>query len=735
MPPKKKAAPAKSRLGPKADAGQGGIKAFFDVRGGGDQSKGQQAVPGPLPKPKLLVSTRTDPQNAQKENVIDIIQQQRAQKIVASKEAAKIRAVHARDSVNVAAAVPAHRVQTRNATRKNSSHMELILAEEYGQCSSQDILLGNIETGVLDGRVMWTASPGKGVLSTENPLQRISLSPVKGADNGREERERGGRDERRQGRRQRMEMIEPVVLPIELEMEHRGNEPDVFDALSTALNSTAQKRRESFGGTGSGTPRAGMDIKGTLGALKQCCDDLKFRDSPESSKKKRSKRVRRSHGGGRGGGERDSGGAVGADREGMKICEKRDPETTMKVAPVHETGSNVEDKSNVEEEKAKVVVGACLVGEMTSDVAKTTTEVTSVTINDASPLKWGDTESDDDEGGIDEGLDRLLAGLDKMTQSVANHSSLSAKDVPDATTAKLAAHLLNRYVIISCGSDGQWPVLVLRRGDGRIVHAHLQPPWDSGDYRPGDAVNLVRAQEYELGDETHCELGMGHPGFLVQFPELLLGSTRVTSSSECPRRGYLQEKIVSGDGASSAAAIYGQMYHQMIQSAMLKGFRKGSELFGEIDTIVESMPEALLDADIMPQEATTWMREKVPATLSFLNKFLRRDPTAVNNCQIAAATGSGHQMARSCITKVEEIEEYFVSPTYGLKGFIDVTTSLSTDITSSLSDFSEAKRSVSSLGPFEIKTGSSRPSDTAQVLLYLLALEEKYGTEVPYGRS
>ena len=248
MPPKKKAAPAKSRLGPKPDAGQppqqGGIKAFFDVRSG--NQAGNQAVSAP--PPKAVAPPRAD-QRKEKENVTVTVQQHRAQKLVASKEAAKLRAVHARESANAAATTSAPRVQTRNATaRKNASHLESILAEEYGQCSSQDILLGNLEADVmLDGRVMWTASPGKGVLSTENQFLRASLSPGKG-DGG----ERGGgdgRDQRR--RRQRVEAIEPLGLPIENAMEH-GHEPDVFDALSTALNCAIDTRRESLGERGPG---------------------------------------------------------------------------------------------------------------------------------------------------------------------------------------------------------------------------------------------------------------------------------------------------------------------------------------------------------------------------------------------------------------------------------------------------------------------------------------------------
>jgi DNA replication ATP-dependent helicase Dna2 len=245
-------------------------------------------------------------------------------------------------------------------------------------------------------------------------------------------------------------------------------------------------------------------------------------------------------------------------------------------------------------------------------------------------------------------------------------------------------------------------------------------------------VNLIGAEEYREGLETHCRIGLGHKGFLIHFPQMLLGSTRVTSSSECPRRGYLQEKVTSGDGRSSSAAIFGQMYHQLIQSAMLQGQRKGSELYQEIKCIVASMPEALLDADISAEEAEAWLRDKVPLTLSFLNKFVRQQPLAANSCKMAATSSIGEQVTKSCITKVEEVEDYFVSPSYGLKGFIDVTASLKLDLSSSSSNL-VSPSSLSSFGPFEIKTGNPRPTDAAQVLLYLLALEEKYGVDIPYG--
>lgn len=748
MPPRRKAVPGKSRLGPgKAGtaipSGQG-ILQFFDskkkvsvheagqvgvhegvigaagattvgmgVSGGAGGMDGTRGGTGGLPQKENVAS----------EEGQQVVREKRvAMQATAGHRVWKGNVEELKEGVGVKGSA---RRLGRNAN--DSTHVELILEEEYGICSSQDILLGN--TGgigcvdALGGRVVWTASPGKGVLSTEDLLDHGNPGQCPGASQGNAE---DAFQAKGRSSNERMDKIEPVVLSIG--GEGLENEPDVFDVLSTALNNTVAmgKRRESMGAHG--TPKAGMDVKGTLGALKQCCNDLQFKESPESSRKKR--RIRRStrssagrsNDGGDGGVRGDVGRVSGTTGDNRGSENGKDASVRVCGGATQPDGNGARGEAPMRQ-----------VCQNVAPEPGTATRIKTEDVQMMKTLEWGDTDSEEDQ--IDDGLDLLLDGLDRMTQSAATFSTIQTGENGGDRLKNndIPAHLLARHVILSCGSDGRWPVLVLRRGDGRVVHAHLQSPWDTGDYRPGDAVNLIQPQEYLVGDETHCELGMGRPGFLVQFPELLLGSTRVTSSSECPRRGYLQEKIVSGDGGSCAAAIYGQMYHQLIQSAMLRGYRKGRELFAEIESIVESMPEALLDAQISTEEAVAWLKEKVPVTLSFLNKFLRRDPSGVNSCQITGSSGARQQSIQSCISKVEEVEDYFVSPTYGLKGYIDVTTSLKSVVNSTLPNFPQGTRSTASLGPFEIKTGTPRPSDTAQVLLYLLALEEKYGTEVPYG--
>lgn len=98
------------------------------------------------------------------------------------------------------------------------------------------------------------------------------------------------------------------------------------------------------------------------------------------------------------------------------------------------------------------------------------------------------------------------------------------------------------------------------------------------------------------------------------------------------------------------------------------------------------------------------------------------------------SSGFGDQKIESCLTGVADIEEYFVSPTYGLKGFVDSSVSLKSNVSNQMGNFKMSEPvTIDSLGPLEIKTGKPRHTDAAQVLLYLLALEERYGAHVPYG--
>ena len=144
---------------------------------------------------------------------------------------------------------------------------------------------------------------------------------------------------------------------------------------------------------------------------------------------------------------------------------------------------------------------------------------------------------------------------------------------------------------------------------------HLTTPWDDADYRPGDPVNVIGGKEEIIDGERHLYMGMQYGGYVIHFPDLLLGGTRVTSSGDCSRRGYLGERV-AGEG-TTAACLKGTIYHSMFQQALAKGYRRGDQLKYVAREIVDSIPEALLDSELTPEEAEGWLRESIPSTLRY----------------------------------------------------------------------------------------------------------------------
>lgn len=425
-------------------------------------------------------------------------------------DAEESRVQHHKENINHAENRRTKRVQSEN-------HENMLLSEEYGQCCSQDILLGN-----AGGKVVWNASPRSGFLSTEKK-KRFSTSPSPRGDKGPA------------GRRKK---IEPVILP-------QGGQSDdvdgVLDALSVALANSKRQCRESTDGV-LGTPKGSV----ALGALRQCCSALQ---SKLSSNKKLRNGSRRS--------------SLSCDAE--------------KVTDEKPVDIKVEDDLKCAEHVGR------------EDV-----------------ICW-----DDDSDVDDADLSNVLVALD-------NAAFEKEESKPPTKSHSPPLICCDSCNVVTSSPDSTCLVLVLRKQDGSLVHAHLTSPWDNGDYRQGDPVNLVNVRYYWVGSECHCNVGgLDNVGFLIHYPEVLLGGTRVTSSSECARRGYLSERM-TGEGPAMEAAVKGIMFHQLIQQSLMFDFRRSAQLKSVIAEIVASMPEQLLDSELSADDASKWLLASIPSTLRYV---------------------------------------------------------------------------------------------------------------------
>lgn len=184
------------------------------------------------------------------------------------------------------------------------------------------------------------------------------------------------------------------------------------------------------------------------------------------------------------------------------------------------------------------------------------------------------------------------------------------------------------------------------------------------------------------------------------------------------------------------------MYHSLFQTALLKGIRQAGQLEQIAWEIVASRAVDLLDSQMTEHQAFTYLKESFPRTLAMLNKFNRPEP----RFDVSAGRIAGQETKRKvAFPEVLDIEEYIAAPKFGLKGFVDASVRLRMapvlDGGAGGNNTGNASSGGSGsppggeyvIAPLELKTGMPRDSDEAQVLLYLLAMEERYGHPLNWG--
>ncbi|KAG5733745.1 DNA2-like helicase, partial [Termitomyces sp. T112] len=145
--------------------------------------------------------------------------------------------------------------------------------------------------------------------------------------------------------------------------------------------------------------------------------------------------------------------------------------------------------------------------------------------------------------------------------------------------------------------------------------------------------------------------------------------------------------------------------------------------------ILKSLNE-LVKIDVTIEEAKHEVTTRAKGLLAFSERYIsdfpKSDATLTNT---RAVKQQGNSLL--AVSELLDIEEDIWSPTYGLKGKLDVT------VNAIVSDPNPPFAPVLSSGPkpLEIKTGRAVAAmeHRAQTMLYTLLTAERYGVEVPSG--
>jgi hypothetical protein len=170
------------------------------------------------------------------------------------------------------------------------------------------------------------------------------------------------------------------------------------------------------------------------------------------------------------------------------------------------------------------------------------------------------------------------------------------------------------------------------------------------------------------------------------------------------------------------------MRHQLFEEVLKHQHFTRQEAETHIDLIVRQHAESLLACGVSSCEATRELAQFIPTLMRFTEQY-----TDLKSCR------SGGAMLRNMFDQpsiqflaksVEGVEEPCISPELGLKGNIDMIVDAETI---------HQGRAGRSLFGVELKTGHSQKtheSHMAQLLLYLLMMQMRYGTKqntVPNG--
>ncbi|BDA50404.1 DNA replication ATP-dependent helicase/nuclease DNA2 [Coccomyxa sp. Obi] len=135
---------------------------------------------------------------------------------------------------------------------------------------------------------------------------------------------------------------------------------------------------------------------------------------------------------------------------------------------------------------------------------------------------------------------------------------------------------------------------------------------------------------------------------------------------------------------------------------------------------------------VCAKQAMALLHDAVPVMLGWLQRFRRPAPDRGAAVEVPRARGGGPGRAAIAVAGVADIEESVWAPRYGLKGMIDASVQLLMQPVPE-GPWQAQHAMEACTAPLEFKTGKPHQSHRAQVTLYQLLMEERYGEPIEAG--
>lgn len=265
---------------------------------------------------------------------------------------------------------------------------------------------------------------------------------------------------------------------------------------------------------------------------------------------------------------------------------------------------------------------------------------------------------------------------------------------------------------------------VTRPGDGAVKEALLRGDWANLKIDIGDTIRMHGSWETTdrfVATNTH--------GLVILHPDVLISATSVADTHTCMRKAALQDRV-RATSQLSKPLLYGSMLHEILQHSLFEDDFSDATVRAQIEKQIKGSLEELFLLDESIEAARDYLHDKVLLIQRWAHQYVGAGKLA------APEPIKGQRNTKRValgIRKILEVEERFWSPSYGLKGNVDVTATIA------LSENDPGAATAGPMvvtGPLEFKTGNAErsvASHRAQTILYTLMLSERYGVEITAG--
>ncbi|KAI8990344.1 DNA replication factor Dna2-domain-containing protein [Pilobolus umbonatus] len=312
------------------------------------------------------------------------------------------------------------------------------------------------------------------------------------------------------------------------------------------------------------------------------------------------------------------------------------------------------------------------------------------------------------------GDDIPIDELDKLINDVENSS---VQERPSKYIRYSVIDVSTRSYISKENIEMTEKVLYLVQEDvGIAATAYLRDEWRQTVVMAGDIVHIPHKQR-----ETSIIID-DKQNYIIVHPDRLISCTAVADSFTCLRKSVLQSKI-SSVSKYSEALVHGNIIHRVIQNCFESDDFSIQFIKEEMKQVVTLYLEELYAFDQDEETALSVLEHYAQSIYDFGSTYVGKKPKPQAQFSDSHGGIKNKELGYGsvAITNILDIEEHLWSPTYGLKGMIDVTVQ---------AKISPLNKTLTL--PFELKTGKLTRflTNRAQALLYTLLMCDKYDIDV-----